>query len=136
MGQVIEYVRKQGPVIGFKVNVEEGCEDIELEVIRAKGEPYGCFYANKVVDKKNDMYVINVGWSLCNKKDEFSKREAIGVAKVRATSTNVGDTMFIPHSLEKKFVKFCERVKKYYRLNNFTHKYVVRKENMLDVQGG
>jgi hypothetical protein len=128
MSHLIEYVRKKGPIVGKFIDEETG----KVVLDRAKGTPYGCFWAKKFCDQ-NGEYKIMVGWSLCCKRDTFSKDEAVALAAERPFDYEFDTKMVIPHSLEKKFIAFCERAKKFYRLNNFTHRYVVQKEVFLDV---
>lgn len=127
MSQMIEYVRKRGPVVAIFTDEETG----ERVLVRGKGTPYGCLYAKKIVDK-DGMYRIALGWSLCNRKDNFSKDEAVIIASERA-SERFGSKMRVPASFEDKFLAFAERAKKFYRLNNFAHTYVIVKEEVLDV---
>lgn len=136
MSHLIEYVRKQGPIVGYEINTEITIEgEPTLTPIYARGVPYGCFFAKKIMDE-NRKYKIAIGWSLCNKKDNFSKDEAVNIASERALNVwgkPQGDKMYIPHSLRNKFIKFCDRAKRFYQINEFTHTYVVLKEERLDV---
>lgn len=129
---MIKYLRKPGKIIGYEIELNHETEEMELIPIFAKGTPYGCLYAKKICDEVG-MYRISVGWSLCSKKDSFSKDEAVLIAAERANEKH-NSNMIIPHSIRNEFVSFCERAKKYYRLNNFTHKYVIVKEEVLNVQ--
>lgn len=128
---MIKYLRKPGKIIGYEVELSDETGEMELTTIFAKGTPYGCLYAKKICDEVG-MYRISVGWSLCNKKDSFSKDEAVLIASERARE-EYESNMVIPHSIRNEFVSFCERAKKYYRLNNFAHKYVIVKEEVLNV---
>lgn len=87
--------------------------------------PYGCFYAEK---RQNIIYV---GWSICNKNDNFTKEEAIFYAKDRITIHMIESDepawMEIPASLEKKFIKFCERAKYRLKCDEFANCYFVNK---------
>jgi hypothetical protein len=127
MSHLIEYVRKKGRIVGFDYD-EEGI----ATPYREKGTPYGCLYAKTFCDLNGECKII-VGWSLCNKKDVFTKDDAVSIAAERPFDYEFGSKMPIPSSLEKQFVKFCKRAKKFYKLNNFTHKYVIYKEVPLDV---
>lgn len=124
MSEMIQYIRKPGKVIRFDV-------DGNIVELIARGTPYGCLYAKKIMDA-NGKYKIAVGWSLCNKKDEFSKDEAVCLAGERAQEY-FGTRMVIPHSIRNKFVAFCNRAKLYYQINEFTHTYAVIKEEVLNV---
>jgi len=128
---MIKYLRKPGKIIGYEIESNDETGELELIPIFAKGTPYGCLYAKKICDEVG-MYRISVGWSLCSKKDSFSKDEAVLIAAERANE-NHNSNMIIPHSIRNEFVSFCERAKKYYRLNNFNHKYVIVKEEVLNV---
>lgn len=128
---MIKYLRKPAKVIGYEIELNDENGELELIPLYAKGTPYGCLIAKKVVSK-DGMYLISVGWSLCNKKDSFSKDEAVLIASDRSED-DYESTMVIPHSIKKEFVSFCKRAMKYYRLNNFTHRYVIVKEEVLNV---
>ena len=136
MSQLIEYVRKQGPIVGYEYNPEITIDgEPTLTPIYTRGVPYGCFFAKKVMDE-NGKYRIAVGWSLCNKKDNFSKDEAVLIASERALNVwepLQNNKMIIPHSLRNKFIKFCDRAKRFYQIDEFAHTYVVMKEERLDV---
>jgi len=141
---MIKYLRKPGKIIiGYEIELNDETGEMELVPVytkgtpygclyaKKKGTPYGCLYAKKICDEVG-MYRISVGWSLCSKKDSFSKDEAVLIASERANE-NHNSNMIIPHSIRNEFVSFCERAKKYYRLNNFAHKYVIVKEEVLNV---
>lgn len=100
--------------------------------------PYGCFYAEKKYDFELKMELIYVGWSICNRMDTFTKFEAIEYAKDRIINhLQEGDDvawMEIPASLEKKFIKFCERAKYRFKCENFANRYFVNKAVPIHVQ--
>jgi hypothetical protein len=54
------------------------------------------------------------GYSLCNKKDRFSKKMALKIAIGRANNTSVVEEE-VPHEVRKVLPSFIERCKKYYK---------------------
>lgn len=62
----------------------------------------------------SDANVINVGWSLCNKKlgDVFDKKRAYNIAIGRACK---GSKDFIPVSLKVEYEFFLKRCNRYYK---------------------
>lgn len=130
MSQVIQYVRKKGPIIGVEIDEKNN----EANFVRAKGMPYGCLIARSVKDSQGTQY-INIGWSLCNKKDTFTKSAArvIATAKASICENELGTPMYIPHSMQKDFEAFCERVKLYFQTDKFTHTYHIKKDRLLNV---
>lgn len=76
-----------------------------------KGVPYGVVVAVKV----DDGY--RLGYSLCNKKDRFSKDMALKIALGRALwSLDPFGMNDIPHPVKKMLPTFSNRCKKYYRV--------------------
>lgn len=57
------------------------------------------------------------GYSLCNKKDRFSKKMALKIAIGRANiiSSSVVEDTNIPHEVRRVIPSFVERCKKYYK---------------------
>jgi hypothetical protein len=53
--------------------------------------------------------VSGVGWSLCNKKDNFSKVRALEIATNRA---NIGSKVSVPNCISVELVRIGERRKK------------------------
>ena len=72
-----------------------------------------------VKDKKNRKIGVLaarnklcIGWSACmTKKDQFDKTMGLKIATGRTYKTNVD----IPHKLRKPYIKFLDRVKRYYK---------------------
>lgn len=87
-----------------------------------KGVPYGVVVAVKVEDS------YRLGYSLCNKKDRFSKDMALKIALGRAEMSGDSDFAFstcggfmgeatkVPHPVRKMIPAFTDRCKKYYRV--------------------
>lgn len=74
-----------------------------------KGVPYGVVVAVKV----DDGY--RLGYSLCNKKDRFSKDMALKIALGRA-EIKTDDVRVLPHPVARMVASFTDRCKKYYRV--------------------
>ncbi len=91
-----------------------------VKYVRNKyGEKIGCLVALKVSDTK-----IGVGWSKCNKLDNFSKKKARFIASRRAEKCfidNKNDWYYnkiilnAPDCIKEDFLVFVNRTKKYYR---------------------
>lgn len=87
-----------------------------IQYVRDKnGSPRGVLVA-----VKNGDYVgvqgFKIGYSLCNKKDRFSKKMALDIAIGRAEESDNFDLRKpYPREVENMFVPFFERCKKYYK---------------------
>jgi len=53
-----------------------------IQYLRRDGHPFGCMVAQKI--DCDDGAVVQIGWSLCNKKDLFRKAQARRIARGRA----------------------------------------------------
>jgi hypothetical protein len=66
---------------------------------------------------------LNVGYSLCNKKDKFDKDLAVEIARGRAEVSPVGygwgvdyaNVLNVPHTVRPTVEKMLNRVKRYYK---------------------
>jgi hypothetical protein len=76
--------------------------------------PYGVIVAVKSSVIATDSF--NIGYSLCNKKDKFSKKIALEVAIGRAVLKPFVGSEKIPHDILKICPSFVERCKKYYKI--------------------
>lgn len=78
------------------------------------GDPRGVLVAVKFENN------FRIGYSLCNKKDRFSKNMALKIALGRAYTGNpncdVGGSGVIPHPIDKALGEFASRCKKYYKV--------------------
>lgn len=63
-----------------------------------------------VAVKQNNKY--NIGYSLCNKRDRFSKQMALKIAIGRAMENN---SCNFPHPVVKLLGSFKDRCNKYYK---------------------
>jgi hypothetical protein len=98
-----------------------------IQYVRNKKRiPYGV-----IVAIKNNDGGFNIGYSLCNKKDRFTKKMALEIAIGRAeiispsytasnaiwisTSDGVNYDTNRPHEIKKMIDGFVERCKKYYK---------------------
>lgn len=78
-----------------------------IQYVRDKKKiPYGV-----VVAIKSDNG-FRIGYSLCSKKDRFSKDMALKIALGRV----MGESTHIPHSVRKMIPAFTDRCKKYYKV--------------------
>lgn len=74
-----------------------------------KGVPYGVLVAVKNPDSR-----YRVGYSVCNRKDRFSKQRALEIAIGRAeVCSDLGPT---PHDVAKNLGNFKDRCDKYYKV--------------------
>lgn len=80
---LVQYIRKPGGII-FNL-FSDGLASYR----RFRGEPIGCVVA--ICDTNNPRQ-IGVGYSLCNPKDKFSKKEARRIAIERAEAYSRGET--------------------------------------------
>lgn len=74
-----------------------------------KNVPYGVIVAVKTDDG------FGIGYSLCNKKDRFSKDMALKIAIGRAEIKNE-EVRVLPHPVARMVASFTERCKKYYKV--------------------
>jgi len=56
----------------------------------------------------------DIGWSLCQKQDEFNKDFGLMIAKGRAIKSKINDKK-IPRSIYPLVLKMRERAKRYYK---------------------
>ena len=81
--------------------------------VRIDRDPIGCVVAVKEGDD------VKVGWSLCNKKDQFNKfmAEKIALGRAQHNADSVGS---VPQRLQKEMYEAVEymrnRAKRYWRL--------------------
>ena len=84
-------------------------------------QPIGCVIAKLVPTTDSDGLelfgkVVFVTGSLCCKRDEFKKSDAIKIANGRINSFLTGrDIKFHPHSLKNEFYDMVKRAKKYFK---------------------
>jgi len=57
---------------------------------------------------------ITVGWSLCNKKDQFNKDMALHIARERAMF-GIGKSVNTPHLVNKQIDFFIDRCERYFK---------------------
>lgn len=85
-----------------------------IQYVRDKKRvPYGVLVAVK------NSGGFNLGFSLCNKKDRFSKQMALKIALGRANLTNQADPIghpAVPYEVRKVLPAFNDRCKKYYKV--------------------
>lgn len=70
-----------------------------------------------LVAEKTNSNEIAIGWSLCNKKDNFNKHVGINVAIDRLKLTDT-DNSSIPHVIKKNVGTFAGRAMRYFRSNS------------------
>lgn len=81
-----------------------------IQYVRNKKRiPYGVLVALKNSDG------FTCGYSLCNKKDRFSKKMALKIAFGRANITNQDSVVAVPHEVRKMIPAFFDRCKRYYK---------------------
>lgn len=80
-------------------------------VRKVNGAPVATLVAEKT--KKNE---ITVGWSLCNRKDNFNKHIGIDIATARLNRKN--DTSSIPHLVRHNMGGFIGRAMKYFKVTD------------------
>jgi hypothetical protein len=68
----------------------------------------------KIVAFKKDGKV-HIGWSMCNKKDTFSKKKANEIAVLRALKWVDDPNRSIPKTLEEEMETFIYRAKRYFK---------------------
>lgn len=81
-----------------------------IQYVRKKRTPFGVIVAIK---SDYSQTGFDIGYSLCNKKDRFTKRRALEIALGRA---DIG-TFEYPQEIKKMMPRFIERCKKYYYKN-------------------
>lgn len=76
------------------------------------GDPRGVLVAVKFENN------FRIGYSLCNKKDRFSKDMALKIALGRAYTGNPNCVIPLgtPHPINKALGEFASRCKKYYKV--------------------
>lgn len=72
----------------------------------------GILIAGPIVDGDNRY---GVGWSKCNKLDNFNKEKAVRIAESRIQH---GSNAALPYGYEDITFRFIERAKKYYKSDN------------------
>ena len=83
--------------------------------IRKNGKPYG-FFVGKVNPHKENEYIIS--FSLCNKRDQFSKKTAKSIAMNRFNKIAPDafiEYCVIPDSIWSEFEKFEQRCERYFK---------------------
>jgi len=95
---LIEYVRKSSYKIKDK-SMNKKCKFVASRIKK------GVLVA--LLCKDN---IVRIGWSLCNKKDKFTKR-GLEIAIERAEK----HTTVVPHSIHSQLENFILRVKTYYK---------------------
>jgi len=81
-----------------------------IQYVRNKKRvPYGVLVAVKVPEG------FACGYSICNKKDRFSKQMALKIALGRAIITNIIGANDSPHEVRKMLPAFFDRCKRYYK---------------------
>jgi hypothetical protein len=76
-----------------------------------KRVPYGVLVAVK------NGNGFNFGYSLCNKKDRFTKEEALDIALERACAGVPVDLSAAPHDIRRSADAFFERCGRYYKVS-------------------
>lgn len=83
-----------------------------IQYVRDKnGDPRGVLVAVKLPNPIG----YRIGYSLCNKKDRFSKDMALKIAIGRASDLD-GTYSSIPNPVAKMIPAFTDRCKKYYKV--------------------
>lgn len=84
----------------------------EIDGKKIKASPVGVLLADRVPNPDGASEDIQIGWSLCNRRDLFSRETGLKIA-ARRMSVNRYDN--IPDSMKEELKKFKQRCERYFK---------------------
>jgi hypothetical protein len=93
------------------------CKQYDLVTYIYEGfDRVGVIVARKIGDR------VNIGWSICNEKDEFKRNKGLMIALNRADSSHcsgIPQKYIDRYNLDSILNDFAKRCEKYFKVDNF-----------------